>query len=530
MNHLKISTRLTLLVGVLSLLLIGIGILGLSGISRTNEAMQTVYEDRTVPIALIADVKTALLSVRLGIANSMSSQDQKEVLDFTSASRVSMTALQKAWDPFMATNLTEKEAGLARDFERAYRKLVQEGIDPALAALEADQPEQALEIIRTVVRPLYVSVAQNLDALQQLQLDEARTEHQAGLERYATIRRVSLAAICAGVLFAVLFGLALIRGISRSLRTAMEAAGVIAKGDLTYQIRIEGKDEIAQLLTSLSAMQSSLQAIVGEVRSGTTNIATATGQIAAGNMDLSSRTEEQASSLEQTVASMEEMTNIARQNAQNARQANTLANSASSVAVRGGTVVSRAVHTMDEINASSRKVADIIGIIDSIAFQTNILALNAAVEAARAGEQGRGFAVVASEVRTLAQRSASAAREIKALIDESVGKVAQGSAQIAEAGETMHEIVASVRQVTDIMAELAAASDEQTSGIEQINQALAQMDQVTQQNAALVEEAAAAAQALQEQARLLSDAASVFKVAEQPSAARALPHARLMAA
>jgi methyl-accepting chemotaxis protein len=259
-------------------------------------------------------------------------------------------------------------------------------------------------------------------------------------------------------------------------------------------------------------MNDSLAKVVGEVRQGTDTMATASSQIASGNQDLSSRTEQQASSLQETAASMEELTSTVKQNADNARQANQLAVSASEVAVRGGSVVSQVVDTMSAINTSSRKIVDIIAVIDGIAFQTNILALNAAVEAARAGEQGRGFAVVASEVRSLAQRSAAAAKEIKGLIDDSVGKVAAGSHQVAEAGQTMEEIVASVKRVTDIMGEIMSASHEQTQGIEQINQAISQMDQVTQQNAALVEEAAAAAGSLQEQAGSLSQVVSVFQL------------------
>nr|MDP2190612.1 methyl-accepting chemotaxis protein [Rhodoferax sp.] len=285
----------------------------------------------------------------------------------------------------------------------------------------------------------------------------------------------------------------------------------VAEGDLTQAITIKPGAQ-ASILAAMAGMQQSLRRVVGEVRIGTDTIATASSQIAAGNQDLSSRTEEQASSLEETAASMEELTSTVKQNADNARQANQLAVTASSVALKGGSVVSQVVGTMGAINASSRKIVDIISVIEGIAFQTNILALNAAVEAARAGEQGRGFAVVAAEVRNLAQRSAAAAKEIKTLIGDSVDKVEEGSKQVAEAGKTMDEIVDSVKRVTDIMAEITAASQEQTSGIEQINQAITQMDQVTQQNAALVEEAAAAASSLQEQAGSLSQVVSVFKL------------------
>jgi methyl-accepting chemotaxis protein len=276
----------------------------------------------------------------------------------------------------------------------------------------------------------------------------------------------------------------------------------------------------------MGEMEDTLTDLVGRIKTATDSIVTASGQIAAGNQDLSSRTEQQASSLEETAASMEELTSTVKQNADNARQANQLAASASAVAVKGGEVVSQVVDTMASINASSRKIVDIIGVIDGIAFQTNILALNAAVEAARAGEQGRGFAVVASEVRSLAQRSAAAAKEIKTLIGDSVEKVEEGSKQVAQAGKTMEEIVDSVKRVTDIMGEITAASQEQTSGIEQINQAITQMDQVTQQNAALVEEAAAAAGSLQEQASSLVQAVSVFKMASDGEAARVIAQAK----
>ncbi|MDR3479502.1 MAG: methyl-accepting chemotaxis protein [Burkholderiaceae bacterium] len=313
----------------------------------------------------------------------------------------------------------------------------------------------------------------------------------------------------------------LTRGITRPMHEAVALARGVADGDLTASITVKSRDETGQLIGALKEMNDSLQRIVGEVRSGTDAIVTASGQIAAGNMDLSARTELQAGSLEETASSMEELSSTVKQNADNARQANQLARAASEVAVKGGTVVSQVVQTMGSINESSKKIVDIIAVIDGIAFQTNILALNAAVEAARAGEQGRGFAVVAAEVRSLAQRSAAAAREIKTLIGDSVDKVEAGGKLVDQAGATMTEIVECVRRVTDIMGEINAASDEQSSGIEQINQAIIQMDSVTQQNAALVEEAAAAAQSMQEQAGNLFQVVSVFKLDERAQQARA---------
>ena len=302
------------------------------------------------------------------------------------------------------------------------------------------------------------------------------------------------------------------RSIIRPLNNAIAIARHVADGDLTSHIEVKSQDETGQLLKVLKDMNASLVGIVGEVRDTTDSIITAAQQIAAGNSDLSQRTEQQASSLEETASSMEQLTSTVKQNAENAKQANQLAANASDIAVKGGQVVGEVVQTMASISTSSKKIVDIISVIEGIAFQTNILALNAAVEAARAGEQGRGFAVVASEVRNLAQRSAAAAKEIKSLIGDSVDKVDTGSRQVDQAGATMQEIVTAVKRVTDIMSEIAAASNEQSAGIEQVNQAIIQMDEVTQQNAALVEQAAAAAEAMQEQAGTLMGAVSVFKL------------------
>jgi methyl-accepting chemotaxis protein len=330
--------------------------------------------------------------------------------------------------------------------------------------------------------------------------------------QYESGRNLLLALGALAILIGAGFALAITRSITGPIRAAVLVAETVSAGDLTSDIRIDSRDETGKLMSALKTMNDNLVDIVGQVRSGTDTISTASSEIADGNMDLSSRTEEQASSLEETASSMEELTSTVKFNAENARQANQLAISASEVASKGGAVVSEVVATMGSINDSSRKIVDIISVIDGIAFQTNILALNAAVEAARAGEQGRGFAVVASEVRNLAQRSAAAAKEIKTLIGDSVDKVETGSRLVDQAGKTMAEVVASIGRVTNIMNEITTASDEQREGIEQVNQAITQMDAVTQQNAALVEQAAAAAASMQEQSARLSEVVGVFKL------------------
>ncbi|VTU20221.1 methyl-accepting chemotaxis protein [Variovorax sp. RA8] len=344
----------------------------------------------------------------------------------------------------------------------------------------------------------------------------AKASMESAEGTFKTSRLLIMAMTLVGLVASVGLGVVVARLLSRQLggepAYAADVVGRIADGDLTVGVAAETAAQ-GSVLHSIKQMQDQLTDVVVRIKHSSDAIATASGEIASGNQDLSSRTEEQASSLQQTAASMEELTSTVKQNADNARQANQLALSASEVAVKGGSVVDQVVDTMASIHASSKKIVDIIGVIDGIAFQTNILALNAAVEAARAGEQGRGFAVVASEVRNLAQRSAAAAKEIKGLIDDSVGKVDAGTALVGEAGKTMEEIVGSIRRVTDIVGEISAASHEQTQGIEQINQAITQMDQVTQQNAALVEEAAAAAQSMQEQAGSLVQTVSAFRLA-----------------
>ena len=389
--------------------------------------------------------------------------------------------------------------------------------------IDENQRDEASALMRSETLPALDALQGSITALVALQKRMAEAASAAVDTSIAEARTMMLWQGALGLLIGVAAGWWITRSITLPINDAVRVARTVAAGDLSARIAPGSSSETGQLLHALGDMNTGLRNIVSQVRSGTDAIATASGQIASGNLDLSARTEQQASSLEETASSMEELTSTVKQNADNARQANQLAISASHVAVQGGSVVAQVVDTMGSINESSRKIVDIISVIESIAFQTNILALNAAVEAARAGEQGRGFAVVASEVRNLAQRSAAAAKEIKMLIDDSVDKVAQGSELVDRAGSTMQAIVTSIKSVADMMGEITAASVEQTAGIEQINQAITQMDEVTQQNAALVEQAAAAAGALQDQAGTLAGVVSVFKLPAGVAEERAKP-------
>ncbi|WP_343728913.1 methyl-accepting chemotaxis protein [Duganella sp.] len=401
----------------------------------------------------------------------------------------------------------------------------------ALKQYDAANPASA-RVVDTLVKGMDREPTRKIDDIVAYIGTEAKRLSATMAQENAAAHRAAMLAMGATLLITLVVGVVtvvwLIRSITRPLDEAVSVAQTVAGGDLSSEVRVSSSDEIGDLLGALKVMQNNLSSIVGQVRHGTETIHGATVEIAAGNLDLSGRTEQQASSLEETAAAMVELTTTVKQNNENAAEACRLADSASSVAARGGDAVAQMVRTMGEINDSSRKIVDIIGVIDGIAFQTNILALNAAVEAARAGEQGRGFAVVASEVRNLAQRSAAAAREIKELIGTSVGRVEEGSRLVGQAGETMTEVVASVQRVTSIIGEISVASVEQRDGIEQISIAISQMDSVTQQNAALVEEAAAAADALQQQAASLSEAVSVFKLQEQSGTAVLAPRSRAL--
>ena len=507
----RIGARLGIGFGFLVLLLVSMAVLGVTRLSGLKEQMDEVINDKYPKTVLANDI---IKNVNV-IARS-----SRNVLLMTDADEIGkeMQTIKKAGDSTKAT-LEKLDSLITGDKGRALMKSIMDartqynvGRDEVLRLVVAGAKNDATMLLLQTVRPLqltYMSAVETLIAHQNELMQVASKEVE---EEYIEARNLVIALSVIALVFAGLIAWLVTRSITSPLSRAVKVAETVAAGDLTSQFDASAKDETGQLLRALRAMNDNLLDIVSRVRHGTDTIATASTQIAAGNLDLSSRTEQQASSLEETASSMEELTSTVKQNAENAREANKLAVSASAVAVEGGNVVGKVVHTMESINASSRKIVDIISVIDGIAFQTNILALNAAVEAARAGEQGRGFAVVASEVRTLAQRSAAAAKEIKSLIDDSVEKVDSGSKLVEQAGQTMNEVVSSVRRVTDIVGEITEASREQSEGIEQVNQAVTQMDQVTQQNAALVEEAAAAAQSLQDQATSLSQIVGVFKI------------------
>jgi methyl-accepting chemotaxis protein len=521
----KVGTRLTVGFGLLVLLLISIALFGITRLSALNDSNSLIVNDRYPKVAMSNATLNGISDMAILMRNMLILDDPEKIKN----------ELAKLLE--VKRDVAEKLGNIDKMLKTDKGRQIYKAIVDARAKYEAGQDEyfklvaegkkqEASNLLMTTVihdHLAYSNEVKGLVTLGGILMDKGGEEAAVNFHS-GTNLIASLAALA--TLLACGFGYWITRSITLPLNRAVQIAQNIAAGDLTARIEAGATDETGQLLRALKDMNDSLVRIVGAVRIGTDTIATASSQIASGNLDLSSRTEQQAASLEETASSMEEMTSTVKQNADNARQANQLAVSASEVAVKGGAVVSQMVGTMGAINESSKKIVDIIGVIDGIAFQTNILALNAAVEAARAGEQGRGFAVVAAEVRNLAQRSAGAAKEIKELIGDSVEKVDAGAKLVDQAGATMNEVVASVRRVTDIIGEITAASHEQTSGIEQINQAIAQMDEVTQQNAALVEEAAAAAGSLQDQAENLVKTVSVFKV-ERTQAAVNAPARRL---
>ncbi len=511
-RNLKLAHKLLASFVALLLLTTGLGLFSVIQLDRVNQTATDLAHQWMPAERTLQEMRYQLQRYRAQTTLHVLATSQEEMASYDKSMPELWAALLKNQQAFSRYANTPRErellAGIGEDLGR-YAQLTARIVDHSHAL----RTEQASEILRGDSLQISRDINARLDELVKLNTEGTEATNSQGDILFGAARNWIIALLAGAIVLGLCMAVLIARSISRPLEQAVALAQAVAAGDLGSRIEAHGKDETGQLLQALQHMNESLRRIVGQVRQGTDSIATASSQIASGNQDLSARTEEQASSLEQTAASMEELTSTVKQNGSNAQQANQLAAAASQVAVRGGSAVAQVVQTMSAINDASRKIVDIIGVIDSIAFQTNILALNAAVEAARAGDQGRGFAVVASEVRTLAQRSAAAAKEIKQLIDDSVGKVEEGSAQVDAAGKTMDEIVASVRRVTDIMGEISAASHEQTAGIEQVTQAVTQMDQMTQQNAALVEESAAATEALQAQAKALAEVVGIFKLA-----------------
>jgi methyl-accepting chemotaxis protein len=512
MKNLKIGTRLGFgfaLILVLLTVMTIIGILRLSSASALTDHMIDVKIRDQRQIAewtKIVEVNAARTMGAWMVADPL---DQKMIETMMTKSSSRATEIQDK------IGATIEEAELrplfqnVLDTRKAYTAS-RKAVFTAKAAGDLARGKQLFEGQMAQDRTAYLAALGAFADKQGALLDATAVTIQ---QQYTSGRTLLVLLGLAAIVLGVTAAWWITRTITQPINAALRVAETVSSGDLTSDIQVNTTDETGQLMNALKVMNSNLVGIVGQVRSGTELIASASTEIAAGNQDLSSRTEQQASSLEETASSMEELTSTVKFNAENARQANALAINASQIASRGGSVVGEVVDTMGSINDSSRKIVEIISVIDGIAFQTNILALNAAVEAARAGEQGRGFAVVATEVRNLAQRSAAAAKDIKGLIDDSVQKVALGSELVDKAGQTMAEIVTSIGRVTEIMTQISNASDEQSQGIAQVNDAITQMDQVTQQNAALVEQAAAAAESMQEQSAKLADVVSVFKLA-----------------
>jgi methyl-accepting chemotaxis protein len=507
-----IKFRLIATMALLGLLIVVAGVSGLFGMQKVNASLQDA-NDNTMPSAVaIGDSQLALARSRLALDRVTMHPELADSAKTLARAESFMATSDKAWARYLTLPQGDDEKRLSDQMDKDRKAFVDQGFLPLVRALNAKDAVLADKITMTVMQPLFSKLSESAQALSDFQSKSNAQQYEASQARYASQRWLTVGVIGAGLVLMLVAAASLLRSILVPIRESVVHFSRMADGDLSNQIEVRGNDEMTELMRALETMQNKLAATVLTVRNGAANIATATSEIATGNLDLSGRTEEQAASLEETASSLEELTATVRQNSENARQSNQLAQDASRVAARGGAVVGNVISTMEAIRGASNRIADIIGVIDGIAFQTNILALNAAVEAARAGEQGRGFAVVASEVRSLAHRSAEAAKDIKALITDSVTQVDGGVTQVREAGETMGEIVSSIERVTAIIVEISAAGQEQEIGISQINQAVATLDATTQQNAALVEEAAAASASLSEQADRLSAAVAAFKL------------------
>jgi methyl-accepting chemotaxis protein len=531
----SVRTRLAVGFGVVCALLLVIVLVGLFSMGRIESGLIEIIDDRQPKIDASNTILTQTDAIAIALRNMMlnaEAADRQKQMEIIAQAR---DVAAKNVELLERLVVAPKGIELLKDLKDKRAQYVA-GQQALVALITADKPDEAKVYLASQLRPVLASYKTSITAMATSQREAMDATGKMAASTYEQARSVMSALGLLALALAAVIGTLITRSLLKELggepTDAADLARAVAQGDFSRSVAVKAGDS-SSLMASLATMQGNLAQVVTTVRHGSEGVATASAEIAQGNHDLSARTESQASALEQTAASMEELGSTVKQNADNAKQANQLAQSASSVAVKGGEVVGQVVETMKGINESSRKIADIISVIDGIAFQTNILALNAAVEAARAGEQGRGFAVVASEVRSLAGRSADAAKEIKTLINDSVERVAQGTTLVDQAGVTMSEVVSSIRRVTDIMGEISAASSEQSSGVNQVGEAVTQMDQATQQNAALVEEMAAAASSLKSQAHELVQAVAFFKLGGQQASARAagsLPKAPVRAA
>ena len=510
-RNLKLAPKLLASFIALLLLTAGLGLFSVVQLDRVNQTATDLAHHWMPAERVIMEMRYQLQRYRSQTMQHVLATSMEEMAVYDKNMPALWSELLKNQQAFerYANTARERElmAGIKDDLGQ-YAQHTAKIVDLSHAL----RTDEASELLRGDSVKTSRAINSKLDELIKLNAQGIEDANQAGDDIFTAARWWVIALLVGAVVFGLAMALLIARSVARPLQQAVSLAQAVAAGDLGSRIEVHGKDETGQLLLALQHMNESLQRIVGQVRQGTDSIATASGQIASGNQDLSARTEEQASSLEQTAASMEELTSTVKQNGSNAQQANQLAAAASKVAVRGGTAVAQVVQTMSAINDASRKIVDIIGVIDSIAFQTNILALNAAVEAARAGEQGRGFAVVAAEVRSLSQRTQAAAKEIRELIDDSAAKVLDGNQRTEVAQKTMTESLDLVRRVNLLIGEIHSASNEQLSGISQVNAAVAHLDNITQQNAALVEQNAASAMALQAQAQTVSETVQVFRL------------------
>ncbi|CAD5372434.1 Methyl-accepting chemotaxis serine transducer [Rubrivivax sp. A210] len=508
-----VGRSLALGVGLLIALTLFVSLLGAWGLRQSDAALHAIAEGSVKPLGQLGEIKYLVTRNRILIMDVAMHATPDVIAKRSKEYGENKAKTAALWSAYMAAPMNDQERALASNAEQARKALTEQGLDVVLAHEQAGRIEDGWRQI-DVVSKLAPAFAQAMDKLTEQQVQSAEESFQASQASNDRLLLIAVVATLGALVAGVWIGVGMTRSLKRSLGAEpadlAAVAGRIAQGSLANDGSAPAPH--GSVMASMQAMRTALVDLVGSVRTGVDNVSTASAEIAQGNADLSSRTEQQASSLQETAASMEQLTGTVRSSADTALQANQLAKGASAAAARGGDAVAKVVRTMSEIQSSSHRIADITSVIDGIAFQTNILALNAAVEAARAGEQGRGFAVVASEVRTLAQRSADAARQIKTLINDSVQKVQAGDALVQEAGTTMNDVVAQVQSVSSLMAEITGAAAEQRQGIEQVGNAVTLLDQTTQQNAALVEQSAAAAESLEQQARRLADAVSVFRL------------------